>query len=253
LLELLLLNLLIGSFDATLFLRFRPRLLLRTHSLITVAALLDLALIRGSMWCCILARGRILVWNCCWILARGRILDWNGCCILAGGRRRAAFLPACALLALALLARGRANGEMVDFALTFVARNNLEARVVGLEATCTEIAIFQDERETGRFLAWRTPRIRTPLLKPRACLSEPLTYLWIDHRPKHLQVAKQALIAVRLAFCYAAFAFEVAKCNEGAVALTIFAKEQNVFASFQELIQFLQGMPQGTRVHTPIQ
>jgi len=51
----------------------------------------------------------------------------------------------------------------------------------------------------------------------------------------------------------AAFAFEVANCNEGAVALTIFAKEQNAFASFQELIQVSQGIPQDTKVHTPTQ
>ena len=108
-------------------------------------------------------------------------MDWNGCCILAGGRRRVAFLTALGLVALALLARGRAKSETVELAFSFVAWNHFEAKVVALAATFDEVAILHDERETGRYLAWRTPCTRTPFLKPIACPSEALNYVWIDH------------------------------------------------------------------------
>ena len=105
-------------------------------------------------------------------------MDWNGCCILAGGRRRVALLTALGLVALALLARGSAKEETVELALTFVAQNHSEARVVALAATLREVAILDDERERGRSLAWIFP---IEGVKHRACQLETAYQAFIDH------------------------------------------------------------------------
>ena len=55
-------------------------------------------------------------------MARGRrIVVWHECRNLAGGRRRVALLTVLGLVALALLARGRAKADNVELARTFVA------------------------------------------------------------------------------------------------------------------------------------